>query len=96
MTLFSTGEVLSSLLSWLWILQSTQTSWIQIGCKTGLQQDKCEIKKGGKLLLSKESAISESEAAQATTLMQWTAKSEKGKLLPSVKINNPNFNEADT
>lgn len=28
--------------------------------------------------------------------MQWTAKSEKGKLLPSVKINNPNCNEADT
>lgn len=49
--------------------------------------------------MSKESAISEREAAQATApspLCNGLLKSQKGKLLPSVKIKNPNYNEADT
>lgn len=58
-----------------------------------------KIKKGKKLLWSKESAISETEAAQATTplpLCNRLLKSQKGKLLTSVKIKDPNYNEADT
>lgn len=55
-----------------------------------LQQNKYETK-GGKL-----SEREETQTPTTSALIQWNAKSLEGKLLPSIKMKDLTYNEADT